>query len=68
MGNNYHRIMEMMWLAIFAVTTVISGYMIYQSGFEESKLFLLMPLLALAFFFMRRTIRKRIEKNNRFNQ
>lgn len=57
-----------MWLAIFAVTAVISGYMIYQSGFEESKLFLLMPLLALAFFFMRRTIRKRIEKNNRFNQ
>lgn len=53
--------LEYFWLAMTVVCTGIAAYVIYTQGYDESKWYLLFPLLALAMYVMRRGLRKRFE-------
>lgn len=53
--------LEYFWLGITVVCTAIAAYVIYTDGYDESKWYLLFPLLALAMYIMRRGLRKRFE-------
>ena len=53
--------LEYFWLAMTVVCASIAAYVIYTNGYDESKWYLLFPLLALAMYVMRRGLRKRFE-------
>ncbi|MFZ6050821.1 hypothetical protein [Halocola ammonii] len=65
--NNLHRIMEIVWLLLFAGSVVWLTFEYFRSemGFVAIQDFLLIPFIALAMYFFRRFIRKRMEARQR---
>ena len=53
--------LEYFWLVITVACAAFAAYVIYTDGYDESKWYLLFPLLALAMYVMRRGLRKRFE-------
>lgn len=53
--------LEYFWLVITVACAGFAAYVIYTDGYDESKWYLLFPLLALAMYIMRRGLRKRFE-------
>ena len=72
MSNNkyttFQRInkgLEYFWLLITVASAVMVTYFVINEGYEESKWYLLFPLLALAMFVMRRGLRKKFGANHK---
>lgn len=64
LGNNYHKIMELMWLAIAVITAVMTVVLLVQTNGEKGWGMAFMPFVAVLFFFFRRYARKKMEKEN----
>ena len=67
LGNNYHKIMELMWLAIAVITTVMVVIMLIQTDGEKGWGMAFMPVIAVVFFFFRRYARRKMEKDNQLS-
>lgn len=67
MSNKYttfqriNKGLEYFWLLITIASAIMVIYFVINEGYEDSKWYLLFPLLALAMFVMRRGLRKKFE-------
>ncbi len=64
--KTYHRFMEIFWLVTFILTVIISIYINKKNSSPDYFVFLI-PLVALAFFLIRRKIRKNEESKEKSN-
>ncbi len=58
-----HRLVERFWLAVVIITTSITVYWWSTDGIYEHRFAPVVPLLALLWYFVRRSLRKRIERS-----
>jgi hypothetical protein len=58
-----HRIAERFWLGVVLVTTAITIYWWATDGIYEHRFAPVVPLLALLWYVVRRSLRKRLERN-----
>lgn len=65
--NSYHLFMERFWLLISIISFVYGVYMIGKFGLAEAGIYLVMPAVAGALFYLRFYTRKRM-KNERENE
>lgn len=54
--------MEYFWLVMGVATVIMALYQTSNHGLQEAYPYLLMPILPLAMFYMRRAFRKKMEK------
>lgn len=57
-----HRFMELFWLIVCLLATIMALYMLVRTGFREGGIYLLFPFLAGAMYGVRRWVRKKVEK------
>ncbi|NNC82800.1 MAG: hypothetical protein HKN79_04420 [Flavobacteriales bacterium] len=55
--------LEKFWLTVAIGTTLYGIYFINQFGLEGNWMYALLPLVAFVFYGMRRSMRKRMEKD-----
>ena len=60
---NVTRTAEKFWLVATSVLSILVVYIIYNEGFEENTFLLLIPALAGFWYIIRRTFRKRLERD-----
>lgn len=63
-----NRFLEVFWLGLAAVTLCMALYLLTVDGYEQSKFMLMLPLLPAAMWIMRRSLRIRLEKNQKAAQ
>ncbi len=61
--ERYNRYSEIFWLLVTIVTAVLVIYLCIVEGFEKTKWTFVVPMLTAAVYIMRRSIRKRFERN-----
>ncbi|MEX2597444.1 MAG: hypothetical protein WEC59_10995 [Salibacteraceae bacterium] len=66
--KKYHLIMEKFWLIAAILSFVYAVYMIGKFGLIESGIYLVMPFIAVALYYLRYYTRKRIEKEEEQNR
>lgn len=64
--NTYNKIMERFWLIVSIVVFLLVTYKCIEEGFDRWAFYYLFVLLALFTWFMRRYMRRRMEKHNAF--
>ncbi|MCH2198332.1 MAG: hypothetical protein MK081_06085 [Flavobacteriales bacterium] len=57
-----HKIAEVFWLIVVIVTFAITAYWWYTGELAERKVGLIMPAIALLWYFLRRNVRRRLER------
>lgn len=57
-----HRIAERFWFGVFIVTSILTAWWWYTEGIETRPLAPVMPAIALVWFFVRRMVRRRFER------
>jgi FtsH-binding integral membrane protein len=57
-----YKFMERFWLIIAVASTIASTYIVITDGFDKSKIYIALPVIAFAYWFMRRRIRKSYER------
>ncbi|RMG83429.1 MAG: hypothetical protein D6707_01105 [Bacteroidetes bacterium] len=55
--------MEIFWWVMTVITAIFSIYAIQKTGFEDGALYLFMPAACTAMAYLRRFMRKKIERN-----
>ena len=60
---NVTRAAEKFWLVATILISIVAGYIIYTEGYEENKFLPLIPALAGLWYAIRRTFRKRLERD-----
>jgi len=60
---NVTRAAEMFWLVATIIISLFVGFVIYREGYEENKFLPLIPLLSVVWYVIRRTFRKRLERD-----
>lgn len=63
--GKYHKIMEYFWLTTAIAASIYVAMVINRTSFEESGVFLFMPVMAAAMFAVRRFMRKKAEQNSK---
>lgn len=63
-----NRFLEIFWLVLAGVTLCMALYLLSVDGYEKSKFMLMLPLLPAAMWIMRRSLRIRLEKNQKAAQ
>ena len=61
--SKVHLYLERFWLVIGFLALIVTSVYMYQDGFARTKIFWLLTGAAFAMFFMRRGVRKRMEKH-----
>lgn len=61
--NKVHLYLERFWLGIAILAIIVTSIYTFQDGFAKTRIFWLISGVALAMFFVRRGIRKRMEKH-----
>lgn len=64
--STYNRIMEVFWLSMGAVLTVIVLYMLIADGWDKNVIYLVFPGICFMMYFARRFMRKRMEKHQKW--
>jgi FtsH-binding integral membrane protein len=57
-----YKFMERFWLIIAVASTIASTYIVITDGFDKSKIYIALPVIAFVYWFMRRRIRKSYER------
>ncbi len=52
-----YRTLEKTWLVISVIAVLLSAYIVYADGFEKAKLYLVLPLICITVWLMRRKLR-----------
>ena len=60
---NVTRAAEKFWLVVTLLISIIASYIIYTEGYEKNKFLPLIPTLAGIWYVIRRTFRKRLERD-----
>lgn len=60
-----NRFLEVFWAALAIITAVMAIYLVMTDGYEKNKFMLMLPLLPAAMWIMRRSLRIRLEKNQK---
>ena len=60
-----NRFLEVFWAGLTVITLIMALYLFVQDGWEQSKFMLMIPLLPAAMWIMRRSLRIRLEKNQK---
>lgn len=61
LGKAY-RFMERFWLVAAVISVGLSTYILIVDGVEAGKYYMLLPVLALTIWFMRRRVRKSYDR------
>lgn len=64
--KTYNRIMELFWLSMGIVIIVLVTFMCFKEGFDSWAIYYVFALMSLGTYFMRRFMRKRMEKHQEF--
>jgi cell division protein FtsW (lipid II flippase) len=62
----YNRIMELFWLAMGIIIIILVTVMCLKENFSSWAIYYVFALMALGTYFMRRFMRKRMEKHQAF--
>ncbi len=62
--RKYNLFMEKFWMVIAIVSFVYGVYMIRKFGLADAGLYLIMPLIAGALYYLRSYARRRAEREN----
>ena len=62
----YNRIMELFWLSMGIIIIVLVTVMCLKESFSSWAIYYIFALMALGTYFMRRFMRKRMEKHQAF--
>ena len=57
------RAAEKFWLFASITATLLTCYFIYDEGWEDNRFMPLIPLLTVLWYYVRRTFRKRLERD-----
>lgn len=60
--------MEYFWLVVGLVSSVFVGYTFYHTGWRENSILLILPVMSLMMFGIRRAYRKQQEKQTNRNE
>ena len=63
MNSKLFRYVEIAWLVIGVIALGVALYEINTLGFDQGKVYLLLPDIAFVWFGFRRAMRKRMERN-----
>ncbi|MGC6532624.1 MAG: hypothetical protein ACON34_06435 [Flavobacteriales bacterium] len=63
MNSKLFRYVEIAWLVIGVIALGVAIYEINTLGFDQGKVYLLLPAIAFVWFGFRRAMRKRMERN-----
>lgn len=63
--NKYNLFMERLWLVVAILSFAYATYMIGKYSFDQYGIYLLMPLVAASLFYMRYSVRKRMDKKDK---
>jgi hypothetical protein len=61
--SKVHLYLERFWLVIGCLAAIVTTIYMIQDGFDKTKIFWLLTGVAFAMYFMRRGVRKRLEKH-----
>lgn len=61
--SKVHLYLEKFWLGIAILATLVTGIYTIQDGFSNTRIFWLITGIAWAMFFVRRGVRKRMDKH-----
>ncbi len=61
--SKVHLYLEKFWLVVASVATLLTAITTFQDGFSNTRIFWLITGIAWAMFFVRRGVRKRMEKH-----
>lgn len=64
--KTYNRIMELFWLSTGIIIILLVTYMCLKENFSSWAIYYVFALMALGTFFMRRFMRKRMEKHQEY--
>ena len=63
MNSKLFRYVEIAWLVIGVIALGVAIFEINTLGFDQGKVYLLLPAIAVVWFGFRRAMRKRMERN-----
>ena len=63
--SKVHLYLEKFWLGIAILATIVTTIYTFQDGFSKTRIFWLITGVAFAMFFVRRGVRKRMEKHTK---
>ena len=63
MNSKLFRYVEIAWLVIGVIALGVALYEINTLGFDQGKVYLLLPAIAFVWFGFRRAMRTRMERN-----
>ena len=63
MNSKLFRYVEIAWLVIGVIALGVALYEINTLGFDQGKVYLLLPAIAFVWFGFRRAMRNRMERN-----
>lgn len=61
--SKLHLYLERFWLIVAAILTIVTTIYMIQDGWSSSRVFWLLTGISWAMFFMRRGVRRRMEKH-----
>lgn len=61
--KGYNRVMEIFWLSIGILIILVVTFMGFKEGFDSWGAYYLFGLMALGTYFLRRYMRRRMEKH-----
>jgi hypothetical protein len=61
--SKVHLYLERFWLGIAILATIVTSIYAFQDGFTNTRVFWLITGISWAMFFVRRGVRKRMEKH-----
>ncbi|MNU50432.1 hypothetical protein D3C71_393980 [compost metagenome] len=64
--KTYNRIMELFWLSVGIIIIIMVTVMCLKESFSSWAVYYVFALMALGTYFMRRFMRKRMEKHQAF--
>ncbi len=64
--KTYNRIMELFWLSVGIIIIIMVTVMCLKESFSSWAVYYVFALMALGTYFMRRWMRKRMEKHQAF--
>jgi hypothetical protein len=60
-----NRFLEMFWAGLTVITAILAIYLLVVDGYEQTKFLLMIPFITAAVWIMRRSLRLRLEKNQK---
>jgi len=57
-----YKFLERFWMTVAIASVFLTVYIVVEQGFENSKLYLILPIIAIVIWMMRRRLRKSYQR------